>query len=177
LCHWKHLDFSESEKNLEKWKKAMTTDAKILEIQKEKMKIRLGIREASKEKDPFDYFSEKENHAIITATVVEVLKTGIKVKPGNEKNLLITIKKSHLAKKIEDCRPEIFRRGDRISAMIINLKKSLRKVDLSIKELEKHNEEIAIKKYGKDGSSSGQMLREVLGKVFKSKKAKKDKEG
>jgi small subunit ribosomal protein S1 len=177
LCHWKNLDFSESEKNLKKWKKDMTTDAKILEIQKEKMKIRLGIREASKEKDPFDYFSEKENHAIITATVVEVLKTGIKVKPGNEKNLLITIKKSHLAKKIEDCRPEIFRRGDRISAMIINLKKSLRKVDLSIKELEKHNEEIAIKKYGKDGSSSGQMLREVLGKVFKSKKAKKDKEG
>jgi ribosomal protein S1 len=177
LCHWKNLDFSESEKNLKKWKKDMTTDAKILEIQKEKIKIRLGIREASKEKDPFDYFSDKENHAIILATVVEVLKTGIKVKPGNEKNLLITIKKSHLAKKIEDCRPEIFRRGDRISAMIINLKKSLRKVDLSIKELEKHNEEIAIKKYGKDGSSSGQMLREVLGKVFKSKKAKKDKEG
>ena len=57
--------------------------------------------------------------------------------------------------------------------MVINLKKSLRKVDLSIKELEKENEEIAIKKYGKDGSSSGQMLKDVLGKVFKSKKDKK----
>ena len=176
LCHWKHLDFSESEKNLEKWKKAMTTDAKILEIQKEKMKIRLGIREASKEKDPFDYFSEKENHAIITATVVEVLKTGIKVKPGNEKNLIITIKKSNLAQRIENCRPEIFRPGDQISAMIINLKKSLRKADLSIKELEKHNEKIAIKKYGKDGPSSGRMLKNILEKVFKPEKAKKDKE-
>jgi hypothetical protein len=59
--------------------------------------------------------------------------------------------------------------------MVINLKKSLRKVDLSIKELEKHNEEIAIKKYGKDGSSSGQMLKDVLGKVFKSNKTKKIK--
>ena len=177
ICHWKNLSFEESEENLKKWKKGMKTSAKILSIDKEKMKVRLGIREASKNKDPFDYFSDKENNEIITATVKEVLKNEIKVSPGNEKNLLITIKKNHLAKRIEDCRPEIFRRGDRISAMVINLKKSLRKVDLSIKELEKHNEEIAIKKYGKDGSSSGQILKDVLGKVFKSKKTKKDKEG
>jgi len=178
ICHWKNLSFEESEENLKKWKKGMKTSAKILLIDKEKMKIRLGVREASKNKDPFDYFSDKENNEIITATVEEVLKNGIKVSPGNEKNLLITIKKPHLAKRIEDCRPEIFRRGDRISAMVINLKKSLRKVDLSIKELEKHNEEIAIKKYGKDGLSSGQILKDVLGKVFKSSsKTKKDKEG
>ena len=75
-----------------------------------------------------NYFGTKENNQIITCTVRDVLKNAIKVSPDNsEKNLLITIKKSHLAKKIEDCRPEIFRRGDRISAMIINLKKSLRK--------------------------------------------------
>jgi ribosomal protein S1 len=174
ICHWKNLSFEESEEDLKKWKKGMKTSAKILSIDKAKMKVRLGIREASNNKDPFGYFSDKENNEIITATVKEVLKNGIKVSPGNEKNLLITIKKSHLAKRVEDCRPEIFRCGDRISAMVINLKKSLRKVDLSIKELEKHNEEIAIKKYGKDGSSSGQMLKDVLGKVFKSKK---DKEG
>jgi ribosomal protein S1 len=176
ICHWKNLSFEESEENLKKWKKGMKTSAKILSIDKAKMKVRLGVREASKNKDPFDYFSDKENNEIITATVKEVLKNGIKVLPGNEKSLLITIKKSHLAKRIEDCRPEIFRRGDRISAMVINLKKSLRKVDLSIKELEKHNEEIAIKKYGKDGTSSGQILKDVLGKVFKSNKAKKEKE-
>jgi small subunit ribosomal protein S1 len=176
ICHWKNLSFEESEENLKKWKKGMKTSAKILSIDKIKMKVRLGVREASKNKDPFDYFSDKENNEIITATVKEVLKSGIKVSPSNEKNLLITIKRSHLAKKIEDCRPEIFRRGDRISAMVINLKKSLRKVDLSIKELEKHNEKIAIKKYGKDGSSSGQILKDVLGKVFKSSKNKKDEE-
>jgi small subunit ribosomal protein S1 len=175
ICHWKNLSFEESEENLKKWKKGMKTSAKILSIDKTKMKVRLGIREASKNKDPFDYFNSKENNEIITATVKEVLKNEIKVSPGNEKNLLITIKKNHLAKRIEDCRPEIFRRGDRISAMVINLKKSLRKVDLSIKELEKHNEKIAIKKYGKDGLSSGQILKDVLGKVFKSNKTEKKK--
>ena len=152
----------------------MKTSAKILSIDKAKMKVRLGVREASKNKDPFEYFSNKENFEIITATVREVLKNGIKVSPGNETNLLITIKKSHLAKRIEDCRPEIFRRGDRISAMIINLKKSLRKADLSIKEMEKYNEAIAIKKFGKDGSSSGKVLKDILGKVFKSDKTKKE---
>ena len=175
ICHWKNLSFEESEENLKKWKKGMKTSAKILSIDKTKMKVRLGIREASKNKDPFDYFSDKENNQIITATVKEVLKNGIKVSPGEEKNLLITIKKSHLAKRIEDCRPEIFRRGDIISAQIINLKKSLRKVDLSIKEMEKHNEAKLIKKFGKDGSSSGKVLKDILGKVFLSKKDKKDK--
>ena len=154
----------------------MKTPAKILEINKEKWKVRLGIREASGEKDPFmDYFGTKEDNQIVKCTVRDVLKNGIKVSPGEEKNLLITIKKSHLAKRIEDCRPEIFRRGDIISAQIINLKKSLRKVDLSIKEMEKHNEAKLIKKFGKDGSSSGKVLKDILGKVFLSKKDKKDK--
>ena len=59
--------------------------------------------------------------------------------------------------------------------MVVNLDRDKRKVSLSIKELEIKNEEIAIKKYGKDGSSSGQMLGDILGKVLgsKSKKGKK----
>jgi len=122
ICHWKNLSFQESEENLKKWKEGMKTSAKILSIDKAKMKVRLGIREASEKGDPFmNYFGTRANNEIITATVKEVLKNGIKVSPGNEKNLLITIKKSHLAKRIEDCRPEIFRGGDRISAMITNL--------------------------------------------------------
>ena len=42
--------------------------------------------------------------------------------------------------------------------MIVDLEKEKRKVNLSIKELEIHNEKIAIKKYGKDGTSSGRVL-------------------
>ena len=53
--------------------------------------------------------------------------------------------------------------------------KEKRKASLSIKELEKYNEKIAIEKYGKDGSSSGAVLGDILGKVFKSKKKKEKK--
>ena len=100
-------------------------------------------------------------------------ENGIKVSISNEENLLFTIKKSHLAAAPENCRPNIFNPGNKVDCMIIDLNKEKRQVNLSIKELEKHNEKIAIKKYGKDGTSSGQVLGDILGKVFKSKK--KDK--
>ena len=73
----------------------------------------------------------------------------------------------------ENCRPEIFNPGNKVDCMLVDLNQEKRQVNLSIKELEKHNEKIAIKKYGKDGTSSGQVLGDILGKVFKSKKSKK----
>jgi len=154
----------------------MKTPAKILEINKEKRKVRLGIREASGEKDPFmDYFGTRENNQVITATVNEVQKTGLKLSPINSKNLLITIKKNDLALSLSDCRPEIYRKSDLVKVMITNLNLKQRKVELSIKALEKSEEAKLVKKFGKDGSSSGKVLKDILGKVFSSKKDKKDK--
>ena len=173
MIHYKDISWQESEESLKKFKKNDSVKAKLLEIDTEKEKIRLGIKQL--EKDPFEFFLKKENKDIVTATVKEVLKNGIKVSVGSDKNLMITIKKNQLAKEIEDCRPEIFTRGNKVDCMIVDLDKDKRKVGLSIKELEKHNEKIAIEKYGKDGSSSGAVLGDILGKVFKSKKKKEKK--
>ena len=173
MIHYRDISWQESEESLKKFKKSDSVKAKLLEIDTEKEKIRLGIKQL--EKDPFEFFLKKDNKDIVTATVKEVLKNGIKVSVGNEKNLIITIKKNQLAKEIEDCRPEIFTRGNKVDCMIVDLDKDKRKVGLSIKELEKHNEKIAIEKYGKDGSSSGAVLGDILGKVFKSKKKKEKK--
>ena len=173
MIHYKDISWQETEESLKKYKKNDTVKAKLLEIDLEKEKIRLGIKQL--DKDPFDFFLKKENNEIITATVMEVQKNGIKVSVGNDKNLLLTIKKNQLAKEIEDCRPEIFTKGNKVDCMIVDLDKDKRKVSLSIKELEKHNEKVAIEKYGKDGSSSGAVLGDILGKVFKSKKKKEKK--
>ena len=173
MIHYKDISWQETEESLKKYKKNDTVKAKLLEIDLEKEKIRLGIKQL--DKDPFDFFLKKENNEIITATVMEVLKNGIKVSVGNDKNLLLTIKKNQLAKEIEDCRPEIFTKGNKVDCMIVDLDKEKRKASLSIKELEKYNEKIAIKKYGKDGSSSGAVLGDILGKVFKSRKKKEKK--
>ena len=173
MIHYKDISWQETEESLKKYKKNDTIKAKLLEIDLEKEKIRLGIKQL--DKDPFDFFLKKENNEIITATVMEVLKNGIKVSVGNDKNLLLTIKKNQLAKEIEDCRPEIFTKGNKVDCMIVDLDKEKRKASLSIKELEKYNEKVAIEKYGKDGSSSGAVLGDILGKVFKSKKKKEKK--
>ena len=170
MIHHKDITWSETEKNLKKFKKNDVVKAKILEIDKEKEKIRLGIRQL--EKDPFDYFANKNDGDTVTAIVKEVLKNGIKVSVGQDDKSLFTIKKADLAKEIENCRPEVFNEGNKVDCMIVGLDKNKRKVSLSIKELEIQNEKIAIKKYGKGGTSSGQILGDILGKAFGSKKSK-----
>ena len=173
ICHWKSLSYKESESNLKKWKKGMKTKAKILMIDKDSAKIRLGIREASNEKDPFEtIFGKLSEKDIITCTVKEVKKNAIVVAPGNEESLLTTIHKSQLG--IKDVRLDIYNKNMRIDAMIVSLNKVERKAELSVKAFEEYNQKILEEKYGKDGSSSGQILGDILGKVFKSK-AKKNK--
>ena len=168
LLHYKDISWEEKEEDLKKYKKNDIIKAKVVEIDKEKEKIRLSIRHL--QKDPFDYFKDKKNGEVITAKVQSVLKNGIKVSPGNDDKLQITIKKNNLAKDPENCRPEVFNPGNKVDCMIVDLDLEKRKVNLSIKELEIQNEKIAIKKYGKDGSSSGAILGDILGKVFSSKK-------
>lgn len=175
LLHYKDISWNENEEDLKKFSKNQSIKAKIIEIDKEKEKIRLSIRQL--EKDPFDYFEKenKKNRDVVTAKVKEVLKNGIIVSLGNDDKLQITIKKNQLAKDIENCRPEIFNPGNKVDCMIVDLDREKRKVNLSIKELEIENEKIAVKKYGKSGLSSGQILGDILGKAFKSKKTKKEK--
>ena len=171
LIHWKDISYNETEENLKKFKKNDPIKAKLIMIDRDKETIRLSLRQLN-EKDPFEFFAKKENKEIITVTVREVLKNGIKVSVGNDKNLLLTIPKKHLSADPASCRPEIFQVGNRTDCMIVDLEKEKRKVNLSIKELEIHNEKIAIEKYGKDGTSSGRVLGDILGKVFSSKKKK-----
>ena len=168
LLHYKDISWEEKEEDLKKYKKNDIIKAKVVEIDKEKEKIRLSVRHL--QKDPFDYFKDKKNGEVITAKVQSVLKNGIKVSPGNDDKLQMTIKKNNLAKDPENCRPEVFNPGNKVDCMIVDLDLEKRKVNLSIKELEIQNEKIAIKKYGKDGSSSGAILGDILGKVFSSKK-------
>ena len=173
MIHYKDISWNESDQDLKKFKKDQSIKAKILEIDKDKEKVRLGIRQL--EKDPFEYFSDKNDRDVITATVEEVLKNGIRVQVGNDTKMPLSfmIKKSDLAKEKENCRPEVFNKGNKVDCMIVGLEKDKRKASLSIKELEIQNEKIAIKKYGKDGTSSGQILGDILGKAFGRKKNNK----
>ncbi len=165
LIHYKDLSWSEKDSELQNYKKNQSISFKILEINKENEKIRLGIKQLSE--DPFEFFMNKKTSDIITAIVESSSKNGIYVTIG-KKNLPILIKKNQLARELENQRPSRFAKGDKVDAMIIDLDKDKKKVVLSIKAMEEEQTKEAVKKYG--SKDSGGVLGEILGPLIKKKK-------
>ena len=168
LIHYKDLSWSEKESELEKYKKNQTIKFKIIEINRENEKIRLGIKQLAD--DPFEFFTNKKILDVVTVVVLNSIQNGIMVGVG-KKNLPILIKKNQLAKEAENQRPARFVKGDKLDVMITELDIEKRKASLSIKALEEKLTKEAVKKYG--SKDSGGVLGEILGPLLKKKKDKK----
>ncbi len=169
MIHYKDLSWSEEDTELKKYKKNQPIKFKILEINQEKEKIRLGIKQLTK--DPYAFFMNKNVSDIVTVIVDSSSNNGILVYAGN-KDLLILIKRNQLAKESENQRPSRFARGDKVDVMIVDLDKDKKKVALSIKALEEKQTKEAVKKYG--SKDSGGVLGEILGPLLKKKNKKKE---
>ncbi len=168
MIHYKDLNWSEKDSELQKFKKNQNIKFKILEINQEKEKIRLGIKQLVK--DPFEFFMNKKISDVVTAIVDSSSQNGILVYVGN-KDALFLIKKNQLAKEPENQRPSRFARGDKCDCMIVELDKEKRKVTLSIKVMEEKQTQEVVKKYG--STDSGALLGEILGPLLKKKRKKK----
>ena len=168
MIHYKDLSWSEKDSELEKYKKNQQIKFKILEINQENEKIRLGIKQLSN--DPFKFFMNKNLSDIVTVVVNHSSQNGIHVQVGRG-NLSILIKKNQLAKEIENQRPSRFVEGDKLDAIITELDKEKRKVSLSIKALEEKQAKETLKKYG--SKDSGGVLGEILGPLLKKKSKSK----
>ena len=169
MIHYKDLSWTEKDSELEKFKKNQQVKFKILEINQESEKIRLGMKQLSD--DPFEFFMNKKISDIVTVVVSNSTQNGIYVQVG-KKNISILIKKNQLAKEIENQRPSRFVKGDKLDALITELDKEKRKVSLSIKALEEQQTKEAVKKYGSKDSGGilGEILEPLLKKKPKSKK-------
>ena len=170
MIHYKDLDWSEKDSELEKYKKNQQVKFKILEINQESEKIRLGIKQLGD--DPFEFFKDKKVSDIVTVVVNYSAQNGIYVQIG-KKNPPILIKKNQLANEVENQRPSRFVKGDKLDVMITELDKEKRKVALSIKALEAKLTKEAVKKYG--SKDSGGVLGEILGPFLKKKEENKKK--
>ena len=170
LIHYKDLSWSEKDSELEKYKKNQTIKFKILEINTEDEKIRLGIKQL--EDDPFDFFANKNVSDTVTGVVQNSTQNGILLQIGKNKNLTILIKKNQLAKEQENQRPSRWVKGDACDALISELDKEKRKVSLSIKALEEKQTKEAVKKYGKEKVGTGAVLGDILGPILNKKNKK-----
>jgi small subunit ribosomal protein S1 len=172
MLHYKEISFNENESDLKKFNKNDLIKVKIVEIKDEK--IRFSMR--ALEKDPMDWFKENNKKVgdIITTTVCEAMKSGIKVFVGNDKNLTVTIKKSQLAKEATNQRPEVFNAGNRLDAKITELDSKTRTINLSVKAAQIDEEKSLVAKFGEGAAKSGATLKGIFEKALSSKK-KKDK--
>ena len=132
------------EEELKKYKKGDNITVKILEIKKDEQKVRVGLKQLSK--DPFGWFEGKKVNDVITVQVVSTDNKGLIVKPENCE-LDFLIKKSNIALNASDARPSRFVGGERIDAAIAELNIEKRKVSLSIKLLEELQNKEAVTKF------------------------------
>ena len=119
MLHYKEISFSENENDLKNYKKNDLIEAKIVDIKDEK--IRFSIRALAR--DPMDWFKENKKKVgdIITTRIFEVMKTGVKVSVDPEKKIIVTIRKSQLAKEASDQRPEVYSVNNALDAKITEL--------------------------------------------------------
>ena len=170
MLHYKEISYEENIEDLKKYKKNDIIDVKIIEIKDDK--IRFSKR--ALEKDPLDWFKENKKKVgdVITTRIHEVLKSGVKVAIDKEKKLIVTIRKSDLAKDAANARPEVFSPGNALDAKITELDLNIRRVKLSVKAAQIDEEKSLIAKFGEGATKSGATLKGIFEKAI-GKKGKK----
>jgi len=147
------------------YKKGDIVKAKVLDIDVEKERISLGIKQLSG--DPMDKVGPLKKNDIVTCTVTEVNDGGIEVSLAD--GVRAFIRRSDLARDRADQRPERFGVGDKVDAIVTNVDKASRKISLSIKAREVAEEKEAVAQFG--SSDSGASLGDILGAALKKRKA------
>ncbi|MDC1066808.1 30S ribosomal protein S1 [Alphaproteobacteria bacterium] len=147
------------------YSKGSSLKAKILDIDIEKERISLGIKQLKEDLTSTE-LGNLNKGSIVTCTVSVISDKGLDVSVGD--NISGFIKKNDLARERSDQKTERFGVGDKIDAMVTNIDKKLRKVTLSIKAKEIEEEKKVMQEYG--SSDSGASLGDILGAAL----AKKD---
>lgn len=145
------------------YNKGDSVKAVVLDVDTEKERVSLGIKQLSS--DPFGSGSELKKGNVTTATVEAVTDGGLEVTIGDDMKAFI--RRSDLARDRNDQRPERFAKGDKLDAMITTMDRSGRRINLSIKALEVAEEKAAVAQYG--SSDSGASLGDILGAALKAK--------
>ena len=161
-----------SEEAIKDYKKGMVVKAKILDIDVEKERISLGIKQLTE--DPMAGSMEGlKKGTVVTAVVSAIEENGIEVDVNGVKGY---IKRTDLAKERSEQKTERFAIGEKVDAKITSVDNKAHKVSLSIKAREIEDEKRALEEYG--STSSGASLGDILGAALakKAKKTKKDEE-
>jgi small subunit ribosomal protein S1 len=163
MVHLSDLDWKRpGEQVIEEYKKGDKVKAVILDVDVEKERISLGVKQLAG--DPFAQAGDLKKGDVVTCEVTEIKESGLDVKiVGTE--FASFIKRSELARDRGDQRSDRFQVGQKVDARITQFDRRAHKVSVSIKALEVAEEKEAIAQYG--SSDSGATLGDILGSMLK----------
>ena len=169
MVHLSDIDWSVAgEEAINRYKKGEMVKAKVLDVDVEKERISLGIKQLAGDPMAEDTYRKGQT---VTVTVMEVTSGGIEVKFGeDDAPMNAFIRKSDLSRDRSEQRPERYAVGDRLDAQVTNIDKAARRVSLSVKALEMAEDKEAIEKFG--SSDSGASLGDILGAALREKASK-----
>ncbi len=167
MVHLSDLDWKRpGEQVIEEYKKDDAVRAQVLDVDVEKERISLGIKQL--EGDPFagEAAGEVRKGGVVTCEVTEVKEAGLDVKIVGT-DLTTFIRRAELARDRGEQRPERFAVGQKVDARVTQFDRRAHKVQVSIKALEVAEEKEAIAQYG--SSDSGATLGDILGTALRRK--------
>ncbi len=167
MVHLSDLSWGEAgEEAIKAFKKGDNVKVKILEIDADKERVSLGIKQL--DSDPFaDALGGVAKGGVVTCTVTASTDKGLEVSV-NEK-LTGFIKKGDLSRERSEQRPDRFAVGEKLDAKVLKVDRSGRKLELSIKQKEIDEDKHAMAEYG--SSDSGASLGDILGAALQRKGA------
>ena len=179
MVHLSDLDWKRpGEQVIEEYKKGDKVKAQVLDVDVEKERISLGIKQLSgtgggaAAATEAGAAGELKKGVVVTCEVTDVKEGGIDVKiVGTEYSSFI--KRSELARDRSEQRPDRFAVGQKVDARVIQFDRRTHKVQVSIKALEVAEEKEAIAQYG--SSDSGATLGDILGTALKRKGEESEK--
>ncbi|GAN60994.1 30S ribosomal protein S1 [Acetobacter cibinongensis] len=163
MVHMSDLSWDEAgEEAMKNYEKGQVVKAKVLDVDVEKERISLGIKQL--QEDPAaDVLTSVQKGAIVTCTVTAVQTNGIEVKVDDV--LTGFIRRAELARDKAEQRPERFAIGERVDAKVVSVDRAARKLALTIKGREVEEDKQAINEYG--SSDSGASLGDILGAAIR----------
>ncbi len=168
MIHTSDLSWDKSsEEAIKDYKKGMVVKAKILDIDVEKERISLGIKQLTE--DPLAAASENiKKGEIVTGIVSAIEEGGIEVDVNGIKGF---IKRTDLAKDRSEQKTERFAIGEKVDAKVTTFDAKTRKLTLSIKAREVAEEKAAMEEFG--ATNAGASLGDILGDALKKASTKK----
>ncbi len=168
LIHASDISWDESGTDVIKnYKVDQDLKCKILDIDVEKERVSLGIKQLTKDKGKSDKFINKT----VTCVIQKIEEDKILVTLEENQNGFV--KKSNLAKLKTEQNTSRFAVGEKIDAKVLKKVRKDDSYELSIKDLEIQEEKDALKEYG--SSSSGASIGDIIGAALEEGKKKSTK--